>query len=91
MQPRRDIPSVWRSWRGQASNGMDEIAIPAFLGKQADRAGVGPKGKGGLGRLSCVQGMTAMGHLPAVATGSVQAARNADVPPEEAGRSRCGR
>jgi cell division protein FtsZ len=40
----RDIPSVWRSGRGQAaakvdalaSNGMDEIEIPAFLRKQAD-------------------------------------------------------
>lgn len=53
--------------------------------------GTASKGKGDLGRPSCVQGMNAMGHLPAVATGSVQAARNADVPPEEAGRSRCGR
>jgi cell division protein FtsZ len=40
----RDIPSVWRSGRGQAAakvdalvnNGMDEIEIPAFLRKQAD-------------------------------------------------------
>ena len=39
-----NTPSVWRSARGQAaakvdalaSNGMDEIEIPAFLRKQAD-------------------------------------------------------
>jgi cell division protein FtsZ len=38
------VPSVWRSGRTQAaakvdalaSNGMDEIEIPAFLRKQAD-------------------------------------------------------
>lgn len=53
--------------------------------------GTASKEKGDRGRPSCVQGMNAMGHLPAVATGSVQAARNADVPPEEAGRSRFGR
>jgi len=39
-----NTPSVWRSGRTQAaakvdalaSNGMDEIEIPAFLRKQAD-------------------------------------------------------
>jgi cell division protein FtsZ len=39
-----NTPSVWRSARSQAaakvdalaSNGMDEIEIPAFLRKQAD-------------------------------------------------------
>ncbi|HRD84895.1 MAG TPA: cell division protein FtsZ, partial [Rubrivivax sp.] len=41
---RLETPSVWRSARSQAaakvdalaSNGMDEIEIPAFLRKQAD-------------------------------------------------------
>ncbi len=41
---RLNTPSVWRSARSQAaakadalaSNGMDEIEIPAFLRKQAD-------------------------------------------------------
>jgi cell division protein FtsZ len=39
-----DVPSVWRNCRTQAaakvdalaSNGMDEIDIPAFLRRQAD-------------------------------------------------------
>lgn len=42
-----NTPSAWRSARSQAaakvdalaSNGMDDIDIPAFLRKQADRTG----------------------------------------------------